>query len=193
MRHSTLKFPIDRILGRSSFSLDRVLKDLDPNFISDAFSQVNLHDQTVSSVGVTFDYDLDISKQERLIQSVLETTGTDLYRYKGIIPVKGKNKKFIFQGVHMLFTGDFGEKWKRKEKRIGRCILIGKNLNKEDLQTSFAACKAIESRFSIGTRVLVRLDTCYEKGTVKDFWDDGNPYRVAVDIFFKGFDVWAPS
>ena len=44
-----------------------------------------------------------------LFKSLMINQGKDLYRYKGVISVKGMDKRFVFQGVHMLFGGDFTE------------------------------------------------------------------------------------
>jgi hypothetical protein len=40
--------------------------------------------------------------------------------------VKGFPDKFVFQGVHMLFDGDFVTPWKEDEKRISKFVFIGK-------------------------------------------------------------------
>jgi hypothetical protein len=168
-----------------------VIKDLDPEFISGAFSQEHQHDQSVTSVGFTFDYDLDISKLERLISHIMRTKGTELYRYKGVVPVKGKQEKFIFQGVHMLFSGFFGDVWEKGEKRQGRFIFIGRNLDHEEIKQSFADCKAKPLRFDVGKKVRVNLENGFESGVVASLWDDGNAYRVKVDR--GGIEVWAPE
>ncbi len=31
----------------------------------------------------------------------------NLFRYKGVLAVRGMKKKFVFQGVHMIFSGQF--------------------------------------------------------------------------------------
>ena len=44
--------------------------------------------------------------------------GEDLFRYKGVLAVKGMDQKFVFQGVHMLFGGGFSSEvppWKEGE------------------------------------------------------------------------------
>ena len=47
--------------------------------------------------------------------------GEDLFRYKGVLAVKGMDQKFVFQGVHMLFGGEFSEDiglWKEGNSRM---------------------------------------------------------------------------
>ena len=45
--------------------------------------------------------------------------GTDLFRYKGILAVKGFDQKMVFQGVHMMFSQALldDQFWKPGEKR----------------------------------------------------------------------------
>ncbi len=62
------------------------------------------------------------------------------YRYKGIIAVKGFDEKFVFQGVHMLFDGDFMGQWKEGEKRESKFVFIGKGLDREELTEGFRKC-----------------------------------------------------
>ena len=69
---------VDKILNLDAFSLERIVK-MDPEFLSD---QEHMHDQTVSSVGFTFEYDLVMSKLEDLIDFVIKELGNDLFRYK---------------------------------------------------------------------------------------------------------------
>lgn len=184
------RVPFDKILGRHCFDINRIINDLDPEFISGALTQEHLHDQSVTSVGFVFDYDLDVSKLEKLIEKLMETKGTDLYRYKGVLPIKGKREKFVFQGVHMLFGGFFGDDWDLNEKRQGRFIFIGKNLDHDEIKKEFANCKAEPLRFVVGTKVFVNLEAGYAPGTIVNQWDDGNAYRVRVD---NGLFVWAPE
>ena len=43
-----------------------------------------------------------VSQLERLISILIKEKGNDLYRYKGVLAVAGKEEKFVFQGVHMV-------------------------------------------------------------------------------------------
>ena len=69
----------------------------------------------------------------------MRTAATNLYRYKGVLAVKGMDRKFVFQGVHMLFTGEVLTPW-GDAPRINRLIFIGKNLNREELEKGFEMC-----------------------------------------------------
>merc|ERR1740121_2623589 len=80
------------------------------------------------------------------------TKATDLFRYKGVMAVKGMEQKFVFQGVHMIFSGNFNAtKWKATEKRECRFVFIGRNLDKQALIDGVMACKVEgELRFKVG-------------------------------------------
>ena len=45
--------------------------------------------------------------------------------------------KYVFQGVHMLFSGGFNKDvvpWKKGEKRECRFVFIGRNLDHKELE-----------------------------------------------------------
>jgi hypothetical protein len=101
-------------------------------------------------------------------------------------------KKFVFQGVHMLFSGGFNSgiaSWKAGEKRECRFVFIGRNLDKKALEEGFMDCKAKEKmRFSVGDEVFANVGV-FKKGRVVRVWDEGNPYRVELE---DGSNVWVP-
>ena len=51
-----------------------------------------------------------------------KTKGTDLFRYKGILAVKGQSEKYVFQGVHMLHSATVlaGQRWSPDEPRANK-------------------------------------------------------------------------
>jgi G3E family GTPase len=175
-----------RLLNKEAFNLERVL-EFDPEFLKDTEHQ---HDLSITSVGFAFDYDLELGKLNALISVLMKEKGTDLFRYKGVIPVKGMDDRFVFQGVHMLFGGNFTTPW-ADEPRKGRFIFIGRNLDKKELTRAFEACKAKDLRFKVNDRVFVNVSRGYTPGVVKKVWDEGNAYRVRVRSLKT--DVWAPE
>uniref|UniRef100_A0A0G4FQH9 CobW C-terminal domain-containing protein n=1 Tax=Chromera velia CCMP2878 TaxID=1169474 RepID=A0A0G4FQH9_9ALVE len=119
-------------------------------------------------------------------------------RYKGVLAVRGMRSKFVFQGVGMLFSGDFSDihEWGDDEKRVSTFVFIGKNLNREELVSNFEECKAEENlRFAIGDEVQVAtgIDK-WSKGKVIKHWDQGNPYKIQLEEEGGGANgepVWA--
>ena len=99
------------------------------------------HNDAVTSVGITAPGDLDGKKLNDWISNLLRTKGGDIYRMKGVLAVKGTNKRLVFQGVHMLFDAKFDREW-GAEARHNTLVFIGKNLDRPALTEAFKACLA---------------------------------------------------
>jgi len=127
--------PTDKVLGLEAFELDRVL-EMDPEFLADSEHQ---HDDRVFSVGFEREGELHMERTNAWIAKLLQEKGTDIYRMKGVLAMQGCDDKYVYQGVHMLFTGEVHEPW-GDEKRVNRLIFIGKNLSREELKASFESC-----------------------------------------------------
>ncbi|MBX3736576.1 MAG: GTP-binding protein [Candidatus Didemnitutus sp.] len=106
------------------------------------FRHEHSHDEAVSSVGISVPGDLDGKKLNDWISELLRTKGGDIYRMKGVLCVKGTNKRLVFQGVHMLFDAKFDREWQRDENRTNTLVFIGKNLDRAALTEGFKACLA---------------------------------------------------
>jgi len=81
------------ILNVKAFELERVL-DFDPEFLDE--DQEHQHDSTVSSVAVKIEGEVNINLLQSWIQRLVTDDGANLFRYKGVIAVKGMSKKFVF-------------------------------------------------------------------------------------------------
>ncbi|MBM4074965.1 MAG: GTP-binding protein [Planctomycetes bacterium] len=97
------------------------------------------HDDEISSVGITTPGDLDSEKFNGWLRELLTTKGQDIFRMKGVLSVKGDERRFVFQGVHMLFDGNPDRSWQPGE-RHNSLIFIGRNLDREELNKGFMAC-----------------------------------------------------
>lgn len=97
------------------------------------------HDSEVTSVGIDTDGDLDEKKFNDWLGQLLREKGTDIFRMKGILSLAGKEERFVFQGVHMLFDGKPDRPW-GMEKRNNQLVFIGRNLNRNELLEGFNAC-----------------------------------------------------
>ena len=95
----------------------------------------------VSSVGFHQGGDLDGNRLNTWISELLRTKGGDIYRMKGVLSVKGSNKRLVFQGVHMLFDAKFDREW-GSDPRANTLVFIGKNLDRAKLTEAFKACLA---------------------------------------------------
>ncbi len=106
------------------------------------FRHEHSHDEEVSSVGLSVSGELDSKKLNDWISKLLAEKGGDIFRMKGVLVVKGTNKRLVFQGVHMLFDAKFDREWKGDENRTNTLVFIGKNLDRAALTEGFKACMA---------------------------------------------------
>jgi len=187
-RTSYSKIDPKKLLNLNAFDIDRVL-EFDPEFLKQDPSE-HVHDDRVTSIAVKFDGELNVNKLSMWIRKLINNPKTmgDLFRYKGVLAVKGMKEKFVFQGVHMLFTGRFSDElsWGEDEKRECRFVFIGRNLNKMNLEEGFNACKVKEKlRFKVGDLVEVSTGQGWIKGKVTNLWDDGSPYKLELQNSVK--------
>jgi len=99
------------------------------------------HDDSVSSVGLAAPGDLDASRFEGWITTLLRGKGADIFRMKGIVSLEGQPNRFVFQGVHMLFDGEPDRPW-GDEQRHNQLVFIGRDLDRAELAQGFQACRA---------------------------------------------------
>ena len=178
------------LIGIGSFDLEKTL-EMDPEFLdTDAEHE---HDQNVTSISSKFKGELNVNKLERWIGELMQTKAEDLFRYKGVLAVKGMDQKFVFQGVHMLFGGDFSNEiglWKDGDDRECRFVFIGRDLDHEELEAGLLECKAEDLRFEVGDIVYANIGE-FTKGKILKCWDQGNPYLVEIKNDERT-NVWVP-
>jgi G3E family GTPase len=130
--------PIDQVLNRGAFDLNRVL-DMAPDFLD---SDEHEHDDEVTSVSFEVDQPIDPEKFNAWMGVLLAEKGQDLLRTKGILNYQGDDRRFAFQAVHMMADGDFIGPWRPDERRCSRIVFIGRTLNRPHLRRGFEACQA---------------------------------------------------
>lgn len=135
-RTRNAELEMDALLGIGAFDLNRAL-EIDPEFLSETAHE---HDETVGSVAIVESGELDGNKLNEWISYLLRTQGTDIFRMKGILTIAGEDRRFVFQGVHMLFDGRADRPWKSNETRKNELVFIGRNLNETQLKEDFRAC-----------------------------------------------------
>ena len=178
------------LINIGSFDLEKTL-EMDPEFLDTEAEHE--HDDRVTSTSSKFEGALNVNKLERWIGELMRDKGEDLFRYKGVLAVKGMDQKFVFQGVHMLFGGGFSSEvapWKEGETRECRFVFIGRDLDHEELQQGLMDCKAEELRFNVGDTVYANIGE-FTEGRILKCWDEGNPYRVEIQNAERS-NVWVP-
>jgi G3E family GTPase len=99
------------------------------------------HDESVGSVGLWVPGDLDPQRFESWVVQLLRRRGTDIFRMKGVLSLKDDPKRFVFQGVHMLFDGQAGRPWEG-DPRHNQLVFIGRDLDRGELEQGLKACLA---------------------------------------------------
>merc|ERR1712087_483700 len=191
IRSEQSRVPWKQLLGVGAFDVSRVL-EFEPDFLTN-LDEEHKHDETVTSVSVKFEGELLTKALQDWIGELIKTKGADLFRYKGVMACKGMRRKFIFQGVGMLFQGNFSElSWAENEKRECRFVFIGRNLDRKELIDGVNACRVDNKplRFAVGDPVLANVGK-WVPGHILVQWDEGNPYRIQLDNA-KRSNVWGP-
>ena len=178
------------LINIGAFDLERTL-EMDPEFLDTEAEHE--HDDRVTSTSMKFEGELNVNKLERYIGSLMREHGENLFRYKGVLAVKGVDEKYVFQGVHMLFGGDYSRDiglWKEGETRECRFVFIGRDLDHDALQKGLMECQAEDLRFNVGDMVYANIGE-FTEGRIIKTWDQGNPYRVEIQNEEKS-NVWVP-
>ncbi|CAL5224344.1 g7017 [Coccomyxa viridis] len=102
----------------------------------------HVHDDSVGSVSLELDGDLDLDKVNDWMEGMIIDCYEDLYRFKGVLAIKGWPDRFIFQGVHEVFEGEPGKVWKEGEHHKSKMVFIGKNLHRDTLMAGLQGCLA---------------------------------------------------
>ena len=97
------------------------------------------HDDEVTSFAIERDGDVDVNKMNAWLSKLLAQKGIDLFRMKGFISIAGDSRRFVFQGVHMLFDSQPEREWGDLPRR-NQLVFIGRNLDEESMQKGFDEC-----------------------------------------------------
>ena len=97
------------------------------------------HDNEVGSISIEIDGDADPEKLNAWLGQLLRERGVDIFRMKGFISVAGESRRFVFQGVHMLFDGQPDREWGDAPRR-NQLVFIGRNLDGQGMREGFEAC-----------------------------------------------------
>ncbi|MGV0023456.1 CobW family GTP-binding protein [Phormidesmis priestleyi] len=135
-RTQNAELEMEALLGVGAFDLTRAL-EIDPGFLGEDTHQ---HDESVYSVALVESGALDGQKLNQWISELLRFQGQDIFRMKGILNIDGEDRRFVFQGVHMLFDGSADRLWKPGETRKNELVFIGRNLDEAVLREGFKAC-----------------------------------------------------
>ena len=153
--------PLDEVLSRNAFDLDRILH-LEPEFLEgdghhhhghdhdhgDGHAHhhgsglKHYHDEEMQSISLKSDKPLDSDRFFPWVQDLVQKEGPNILRCKGILAFKNDDQRFVFQGVHMILDGDHQRPWHDGEQRESRIVFIGRNLPEDKIRAGFESCIA---------------------------------------------------
>ncbi len=138
--HRTQRSAVDigSVLNQGAFDLQRILADVQPDFLTDSEHE---HNDDINSMSFELTRPIDPEKFNAWIGHLLQEKGQDLLRTKGILHYQGEDRRFAFQAVHMIADGDFIGPWPAGEERRSRLVFIGRNLNRPQLRRGFESCQ----------------------------------------------------
>ena len=98
------------------------------------------HDDDVKSFVFRSERAFDAAKLEDFLGAIVNIYGPRMLRYKGVLHMKGTDRKVIFQGVHQLMGSDLGPQWVPEETRMSKMVFIGIDLPKDILLQGLEQC-----------------------------------------------------
>lgn len=98
------------------------------------------HDDDVKSFVFRSDRAFDPLKLEDFLGAIVNIYGPKMLRYKGVLHMKGTERKVIFQGVHQLMGSDLGPQWAEGEARQSKMVFIGIDLPKDIFLQGLEQC-----------------------------------------------------
>lgn len=148
---------IAEVFDIKGFNLSAKL-DIDPDFLADQahahdhhhhhhhdgeacdHPSHHAHDDDVKSFVFRAKRPFSPAKLEDFLGSVVQVYGPKMLRYKGVLYMKGSERKVVFQGVHQLMGSDLGPKWAPGEEKLSKLVFIGIDLPRDILEQGLEQC-----------------------------------------------------
>lgn len=158
-RTKRAEIALEQVLDRRAFDLSRILDDghefpdrhehhhhheheSGPDCEHDHdHLQGGIHGSDIGSISLSAG-ELNPERFFPWIEKITQIDGPDILRLKGILAFADDPDRFVVQGIHMILEGDHQRPWRPGEERKSRLVFIGRNLDREKLERTFAACAA---------------------------------------------------
>jgi G3E family GTPase len=150
--------PIKDVFDLKGFNLNAKL-DIDPDFLKEEEAHDHEHhdhdhgehcehphhhhhDDDVKSFVFRSERAFVPAKLEDFLGAIVQVYGPKMLRYKGVLNMKGTDRRVIFQGVHQLRGSDLGAKWAPGEKKTSKMVFIGIDLPRDVFMQGLEGCLA---------------------------------------------------
>lgn len=134
------RIDVDALIGVKRFSLPNLLA-IEPDLLDDG-AHDHEHDLSIQSHAIVETGDIDATRFNQWINQLVQSHGRQLMRMKGILNFQDEPRQFLFHSVHMLLEGRPGRTWRAHEPRNNRFVIIGRDLDFQQLQDAFTGCLA---------------------------------------------------
>ena len=153
--------PIAEVFDLKGFNLNAKL-DIDPDFLNEGHGHGHdhhghdhhdhdhgehcdhphhhAHDDDVKSFVFKSKKAFNPAKLEDFLGAIVQVYGPKMLRYKGVLYMKGSDRKVVFQGVHQLMGSDLGPKWAPGEEKGSKMVFIGIDLPRDVLLQGLEQC-----------------------------------------------------
>ena len=151
--------PLAEVFDLRGFNLNAKL-DIDPQFLQDdehehdhahgehcdhpshrhEHGHHHRHEDDVKSFVFKSDRPFDPARLEDFLGAIVNVYGPRMLRYKGVLNMRGTERKVIFQGVHQLMGSDLGPSWGEGEARTSKMVFIGVDLPKDIFLQGLEQC-----------------------------------------------------
>lgn len=142
---------LNEVFDLRGFNLNTKL-DIDPDFLKEEAQHDHAvdetcdhpshhhHDDDVKSFVFRSARAFDPVKLEDFLGAIVNIYGPRMLRYKGVLHMRGTDRKVIFQGVHQLMGSDLGPAWAEGEERSSKMVFIGIDLPQDIFLQGMEQC-----------------------------------------------------
>lgn len=123
------------VLDLAAFDLRNILA-IDPDILDD---HTHEHDSSIGCVALREPLPLDPAAFNTWLNRLVQVTGKDLFRVKGVLQFAGEPRRYVFHGVHMTLEGRPGRPWRSDEARLTEIVFIGRHLDETALRSGLRA------------------------------------------------------
>ncbi|HUQ11544.1 MAG TPA: GTP-binding protein [Steroidobacteraceae bacterium] len=99
------------------------------------------HQDDISSIGISDPRPLDPTRLNQWLEYLLKTRGQDIFRMKGVLNIKGEDRRHVFHGVHMMFDAQAERPW-GDAQRCNNLVFIGRDLDRAEFEAGFESAVA---------------------------------------------------
>jgi G3E family GTPase len=98
------------------------------------------HDDRIKSFVFRSNRPFDSKRLEDFLGGVLQIYGERMLRYKGVLYMKGVDRRVVFQGVHQMMGSDLASRWLPADEKTNKMVFIGVDLPQDLIVDGLTAC-----------------------------------------------------